>query len=564
MAVFRCRMCGADLLLTEGTSVATCEACGTAQTVPAADDERKMGLFARADRLLRACQFDRAAGVYESIAAEFPREAEAYWGLVLCKYGIEYVDDPATGKKIPTCHRSGFDSVLEDDDFAQAQANADVLARQVYLRQAETIEALRRDIVEVSGREAPYDVFICYKETAEDGGRTLDSVLAQDIYDALTEKGYRVFFSRVTLEDKLGQEYEPYIFAALNSARVMLAVGTCRAHYDAVWVKNEWSRFLQLMGPGKNKYLIPCFKNMDPYDMPKEFARLQSQDLGKVGAMQDLLRGVAKLLPAQAERARPFRADVPPIAAPAVTAAPGQTVVGMDMIRQLIREGRRVQAVRLLVQEMGLTPEKARETADQLQAEPTGRTPVSPEEQKLETERDECVRERDSAVREEQAAARDAAAHRKKAQSAKDPDDAFYESGRVRYYEERVLYWRARQTYYARRISKADLELALLRSEDTAPVSRQLQRAEMEDAAAEREWLLKRQDNAAQEANGAQALSELYLQRSLEETDSALAARHGERAERYEKQAAKARKDVAGLEQRLQQVQERLDRAEAY
>ena len=34
-------------------------------------------------------------------------EAEAYWGLVLCRYGIEYVNDPATGKKVPTCHRQG-------------------------------------------------------------------------------------------------------------------------------------------------------------------------------------------------------------------------------------------------------------------------------------------------------------------------------------------------------------------------------------------------------------------------------------------------------------------------
>jgi len=52
--------------------------------------------------------------VYESIVAEFREESEAYWGLVLCKYGIEYVDDPGTGKKIPTCYRSSFDSIMED------------------------------------------------------------------------------------------------------------------------------------------------------------------------------------------------------------------------------------------------------------------------------------------------------------------------------------------------------------------------------------------------------------------------------------------------------------------
>ena len=54
----------------------------------------------------------------------------------------------------------------------------------------------------------------------------MDSVIAQDIYKALTDEGYRVFFSRISLEGKLGAEFEPYIFAALNGAKVMIIVGT--------------------------------------------------------------------------------------------------------------------------------------------------------------------------------------------------------------------------------------------------------------------------------------------------------------------------------------------------
>lgn len=300
MAVIKCKMCGGDLVIEPGATVAECEYCGSRQTVPNQDNEKKLTLFARANRLRSACEFDKAAGVYESIVAEFPQEAEAYWGLVLCKYGIEYVDDPATGKKIPTCHRSSFESVLEDSDFEQALENADAAARKVYREEAKQIEELRKGIIEVSAKEEPYDIFICYKETDDKGDRTLDSVLAQDIYDALTEKGYRVFFSRITLEDKLGQEYEPYIFAALNSAKILLAVGTDYEYYNAVWVKNEWSRYLMLMAKDRTKHLIPCYKNIDPYDMPKEFAKLQAQDMGKVGAMQDLLRGIEKILPKSA------------------------------------------------------------------------------------------------------------------------------------------------------------------------------------------------------------------------------------------------------------------------
>ena len=297
MAIIKCKMCGGDLLLTEGATTAECEYCGSLQTVPTADNEKKLTLFARANRLRAACEFDKAAGIYENIVADFPEEAEAYWGLVLCKYGIEYVDDPGTGKKIPTCHRSSFDSVMDDENFEQACENADMVAKKVYRDEAKQIEEIRKGILEVSSSEKPYDVFICYKETDAHGDRTVDSLVAQDIYDALTAKGYRTFFSRITLEDKLGQAYEPYIFAALNSAKVMLAVGTCYEHYDAVWVKNEWSRYLKIAAKDKNRYLIPCYKGIDAYDIPKEFAHLQGQDMGKVGAIADLIRGIEKLIP---------------------------------------------------------------------------------------------------------------------------------------------------------------------------------------------------------------------------------------------------------------------------
>ncbi len=311
MAIIKCKMCGGDLVIEQGNSVAECEYCGTLQTVPNVDDEKKITLFARANRLRSNNEFDKASGIYEAIITDFPEEAEAYWGLVLCKYGIEYVDDPATAKKIPTCHRSSFESVMDDNNFELTLEYADVVARKVYREEAKQIEEIRKGIIEVSSKEEPYDIFICYKETDGNGDRTIDSVLAQDIYDALNEKGYRTFFARITLEDKLGMEYEPYIFAALSSAKIMLAVGTDYEYYNAVWVKNEWSRFLRLMETDKTKHLIPCYKNIDAYDMPKEFAKLQAQDLGKVGAMQDLLRGIEKLLPkTPSSKSTPIIADV--------------------------------------------------------------------------------------------------------------------------------------------------------------------------------------------------------------------------------------------------------------
>ena len=80
MAAFKCKMCGGDLLIEAGMSVCECEYCGTKQTVPNADNEKKMTLFARAGRLLRGCEFDKAAGVFETIVGEAKRMVELEHG----------------------------------------------------------------------------------------------------------------------------------------------------------------------------------------------------------------------------------------------------------------------------------------------------------------------------------------------------------------------------------------------------------------------------------------------------------------------------------------------------
>ena len=87
MAVFKCKMCGGDLNITEADKVVECEYCGTTQTVPSADNEKKMTLFNRANRLRLNNEFDKAVALYEQLIAEFPEEAEAYWGLCLCNWG---------------------------------------------------------------------------------------------------------------------------------------------------------------------------------------------------------------------------------------------------------------------------------------------------------------------------------------------------------------------------------------------------------------------------------------------------------------------------------------------
>lgn len=293
---FKCKMCGGTLVINNNETVATCEYCDTQQTLPKLDNEKLTNLYDRANHFRRNNEFDKASCIYEQILNEDNSDAETYWSLVLCSYGIEYVEEPSSHKRVPTVNRTQYTSIYDDDNYKLALQYADSYQRHIYEEEAKTINEIQKGILAISQNEEPFDVFICYKETDNLGRRTPDSVLANDLYHQLTQEGFKVFFARITLEDKLGSAYEPYIFAALNSAKVMVVLGTKSEYFDAVWVKNEWSRFLKLIKQNQQKILIPAYKDMDPYNLPEEFSHLQAQDMSKLGFMQDLIRGIKKII----------------------------------------------------------------------------------------------------------------------------------------------------------------------------------------------------------------------------------------------------------------------------
>ncbi len=294
--VFKCKMCGGDIEVVEGSNIGKCLYCKSTMTLPSVDNEKLLNLYNRANNLRLSNEFDKAYGVYETILEIDENQLEAHWGLILCRYGVEYVDDPKTKKKMITCHRTKYESVLTDPDYKIIISKAYGDALNIYKEEAKTISNIQKKALEISNNEEDYDIFICYKEGDKNGDRTPDSVIAQDIYNKLTDLNYKVFFARITLADKLGEEYEPYIFSALNSSKVMLVVGTNADNLNSVWVKNEWSRYLDLIKNKKKKVLIPVYSKMDAYELPEEFSMLQALCIDKVGSMQDLITAVGKII----------------------------------------------------------------------------------------------------------------------------------------------------------------------------------------------------------------------------------------------------------------------------
>lgn len=265
--------------------------------LPLFTDKSAQLLYDRGNSYLKHNEYDKAESIFAQLLSLCPDDPEIYWDLVLCKYGVSFVKDPSSGKYIPTCNRTHFQSVFQDENYLTAIKHSDDEKAAFYKTNAETIDKIQKGIMSVAKHEKPFDIFISYKETDSNGSRTEDSVRAQRLYDLLTEAGYKVFFSRITLEDKAGTEYEPYIYSALYSSKVMLTVCSNRENIESPWVKNEWSRYLTMCQSDSGKALIPLYYNMQRSELPDEFAVLSAHDISKDDFEQELLRGIKKLIP---------------------------------------------------------------------------------------------------------------------------------------------------------------------------------------------------------------------------------------------------------------------------
>lgn len=289
---WECKGCGTILEITDGQKTAVCDFCGMENTLPSMDSEEKMQELIRANENRVAWKFDLAKKQYEKIIEKYPDDNEAYWCKILCVYGIEYVDDVTTERKIPTCHRTLKESIFDNKDYNLIMSRATKEEKAIYEAEAKEIDRIQKDILSNAANQQPYDIFICYKETDNNGRRTRDSQTASRIYTNLTDKGYKVFFAKVTLKELAGSKYEPIIYSALTSAKVMLVVTTSKEYVNAPWVRNEWSRFLEFMQTDYSKTIVPCISIMDAYDLPEDLAEFQALNTQDMDFTESLTRQI--------------------------------------------------------------------------------------------------------------------------------------------------------------------------------------------------------------------------------------------------------------------------------
>lgn len=242
--------------------------------------------FADAERNLSVAppRFDEAESEFSLIVQKYPDWSAGYWGLVRAKFGIKFEQD-SDGKAVPSCYKSTYEDFRDTDEYKKAVALAETPElRKSYEKMAEYIARVAKEWRE-EAQKYDYDVFISFKASNDtDGSETHDAREMHKLYDLLKDKGYRVFFSPVTLitDGVGGKGSEPYIFNALDKAKVLIVYGSKKEYFSSTWVQNEWQRYLRAIKAGKKEKdsLLVLYEGFNPKELPQGLRRIQGIEYG--------------------------------------------------------------------------------------------------------------------------------------------------------------------------------------------------------------------------------------------------------------------------------------------
>ncbi len=277
MKKLTCMECGGEILVSANGLYGKCSYCGSEYQLKEPLNSQQFVSFEMATEYLLTFRFADAKRLFVKLA-EDTNFTSAYWGAFLAEYGIEFVIDKFKNKT-PTCHRANVVSVYENQYYIKAIEYANSIQLENYKELAEKIERVRLEILNQVEDGTNYQVFICFKATEieDENKKTADFYFANELYNFLEEKGFKVFNSAKTLLEVKEQNFEPYIYRALSTAKVMLLLCSSVETIESAWVKNEWARFLDL---NNGQGLVPICGNLEtnfsPLALPHELQKLNA------------------------------------------------------------------------------------------------------------------------------------------------------------------------------------------------------------------------------------------------------------------------------------------------
>ena len=159
-----------------------------------------------------------------------------------------------------------------------------------------------------------FDIFISFKNTAENGLQTEDAALAEQVYKEFCARGISTFYSNITLL-RLGESvYKRSIDKALDTAKILIVIGTDLAYIKSRWIRYEWESFhTDVLDGVKDGEIITFTRNINPRSLPRALRSYQNcnaDDMG-ISAFCDFAENALKRF--QGQPAEGLDEGIPPM-----------------------------------------------------------------------------------------------------------------------------------------------------------------------------------------------------------------------------------------------------------
>ncbi len=291
----RCKNCEATLDVTTAVgNVVKCPYCGSTYTVSKSSDDVQSSI-AFAEGLLDVCDFDKAYTAFQKAAGSNPYEPEAYFGMALAANKIQYLKDFRKSNGLqPICHEINGKKFSDDANYKKALSLATPEQLADYSQKAAEIDRIKSEFAALKAAGVDYDCFLCVKVTDAEGKHTEDSHIAEKIYHSLKEAGYAPFYSEYDIHGQTGADYEARILYALFMSESMFLICTDESYLQTPWVKNEYTRFINMMSDEQKEResLTVVFKDKPIEKIPGLAGRIQGISMNSFDALQRILSHV--------------------------------------------------------------------------------------------------------------------------------------------------------------------------------------------------------------------------------------------------------------------------------
>lgn len=270
---FKCKICGSTISSDSDSKIYTCKKCGLEQSIPDYCSEHVSFLYGRANHYFRTKRFYKALQIFQQIAAESPNDCEVYRSIVLSRYGISYTSEDEIYSNEPRINIVRSDSVLNDPDYIKAITLADDERRSFYIKEAEKIEKINQEILELAQTVPSFDAVIEYRGHDSKNRHTPEKEAAERLYHSLEEEGIRVYNRQINALYQSDRNYDAYLYKALYSAKIMFIFASRPEYFNDTKIVNEWSIFSERMKNKEKKIMVNCISEINENDIPEELNR---------------------------------------------------------------------------------------------------------------------------------------------------------------------------------------------------------------------------------------------------------------------------------------------------